>query len=183
MCALPPLEGLNAEERFLLLFALPPSEREVARESVTDGAFVPSHEPQSGSSQPPSEREVARESVTEGAFVLSHEPPSGSISRAQGAHITSGEADLYHEPHRGSISRTAQPSHSPASRLQALEALIEKHPCISLSALAVDGKAVASLGYCGKAIGEALAFLLFEVMGGRVKNEREALLSHLSLRA
>jgi hypothetical protein len=61
--------------------------------------------------------------------------------------------------------------------------LIEKHPCISLSALAVDGKAVASLGYRGKAIGEALAFLLFEVMGGRVKNEREALLSHLSLRA
>ena len=211
MHALPPLEGLNAEERFLLLFALPPSEREVARESVTEGAFV-----------------------------SPHEPHRGSISRAQGAHITSGKADLYHESQGGSISRTAQPSHTfescalalrsdrasirrgmdilshlrdadggtdesllhllhylgeegarsvlrlrerlstdSASRIKDLNALIEKRPCTALSALAVDGKALAALGYRGKAIGEALNGLLFAVMGGRVKNEREELISYL----
>jgi hypothetical protein len=53
---------------------------------------------------------------------------------------------------------------------------------VSLASLAVGGKELASVGLRGIAIGEALSYLLFEVMGGRVENEEKALLSHLGKR-
>ncbi len=176
MCALPPLEGLNAEERFLLLFALPPSESEVARESVTEGAFISSH----------SRFEACalalrsdRASIRRGVDILSHLFDADNGTDECLLHLLHylGEAGA-----RSVLCIRRCLSPQAPSRMGDLDALIEKHPCTQLSDLAADGKAVASLGYRGKAIGEALSFLLFEVMGGRVKNEREALLSHLSVR-
>ena len=69
-----------------------------------------------------------------------------------------------------------------ASRMADLDRLIEKNPCVSLASLCVGGKELASVGLRGVAIGEALSYLLAEVMGGRVENEARALLSHLANR-
>ena len=60
----------------------------------------------------------------------------------------------------------------------AREILAEKQ-CFSLRDLAVNGNDLLDLGYFGKAVGEGLSFLLNEVLEGRVKNEKEALLSAL----
>lgn len=249
MHALPSMEGLTAEERMLLLFALPPlSHHEpqsgsiscVQSTHITGGEADPYHESQRDSisrtahpsrplpPEPLSEREVARESVTEGETAASRFEACALALRSDRASVRRGVQILSHlydedtgadeslclllhyvgedgarsilrlrallssnEPQSGALScahnasaeadscllRTARPFH--LCRLDDLEALIEKHPCTSLSDLAVDGQAIASLGYKGKAIGEALSRLLFAVMGGRVKNEREALITYL----
>ena len=77
---------------------------------------------------------------------------------------------------------SAEEREAVASRMADLDRLIEKNPCVSLASLCVGGKELASVGLRGVAIGEALAYLLAEVMGGRVENEARALLSHLAKR-
>ena len=63
------------------------------------------------------------------------------------------------------------------ARISSLETLIEKEPCTKLSSLAIGGKEVAALGYRGREIGRRLEDALFAVMQGKVRNEREVLLS------
>lgn len=50
--------------------------------------------------------------------------------------------------------------------------------CFSIDRLAVNGNDLSALGFSGKAIGEMLRRLLFEVMEERISNEREQLLSY-----
>jgi len=64
-------------------------------------------------------------------------------------------------------------------RMEALDALLAEEPCFTLKNLAVNGRDLVSAGLKGKAVGEALQFLLEAVMDGKVPNERSALLAHL----
>ena len=66
-----------------------------------------------------------------------------------------------------------------AERTAALNALLAEQPCFSLKNLAVKGDDLTAAGLKGKAVGEALQFLLESVMDGKVPNEKEALLSYL----
>ena len=65
-------------------------------------------------------------------------------------------------------------------RMAALDALLAEQPCFTLKDLAVNGRDLTAAGLKGKAVGEALQFLLEAVMDGRVPNEKEALLRFLS---
>ena len=56
---------------------------------------------------------------------------------------------------------------------------LENEPPMSLSKLKVKGADVAALGFTGKAIGEALRFLLSAVIDGECKNEKDELISIL----
>ncbi len=61
-----------------------------------------------------------------------------------------------------------------------LAAVLAKRPCVSLSALAVDGNDLLEGGIAaGKPLGAALRALLDAVIAGRVENERNALLAFL----
>ena len=197
---IPSLEGLLAEERMLLLFALmPPSAKEDAH------TFSP--EP-----LPPSGREVAfAQQKTEGARATP-ENAKRNASRFESAALAlrtdraflrrgvsilthlfdddKGNEEslcllLHHLQTEGAISalriRVAL-SMTDEKRLKDLLALIEKHPCTTLADLAVGGKELSAMGYRGNSIGEGLTYLLYEVMGGRVENRPEALLSHLKAR-
>ena len=64
--------------------------------------------------------------------------------------------------------------------MAALDALLAEQPCFTLKDLAVNGRDLTAAGLKGKAIGEALQFLLEAVMDGRIPNEKEALLRFLS---
>ena len=64
-------------------------------------------------------------------------------------------------------------------RMDALDALLAEKPCFTLKDLAVNGRDLTAAGLKGKAVGEALQFLLEAVMDGRVSNEKEALLDIL----
>ncbi len=162
MQSLPSLDALNAEERMLLLFALSDAENAASRFEASALAL-----------------RSDKASVRRGMDILSH------LWDADGGTDESLLHLLHYLGKEGACSvlrlRESLSSGAP-SRMADLNALIEKQPCTRLSDLAVDGKALAALGYRGKSIGEALDFLLFEVMGGRVENEKGALLSHLSKR-
>ena len=162
---IPPLEGLTGEERTLLLFALPPvGAKEPYTASMAAARF----------SVASVVLRADRASTRRGMDILGHifDPDLGTDESL--CHL------LYHLGEEGTRSLLRIRARlGGKDRLADLEALIEKKPCTSLSALAVGGKEVASLGLTGAAIGEALTYLLFEVMAGRVRNEREALLSYL----
>ena len=166
---LPDLENLSAEERMLLLFALMPSSEEslAARFEVAALAL-----------------RSDRAFVRRGMAVLSH------LFDADKKDEESLCLLLHHLGEDGaktvlSLRRalaSAEEREVAVSRMADLDRLIEKNPCVSLASLAVGGKELASVGLRGVAIGEALAYLLAEVMGGRVENEARALLSHLAKR-
>ncbi len=63
-----------------------------------------------------------------------------------------------------------------------IEKIEEEARCFGLSSLAVNGRDVAALGYKGRKIGEALEYLLSEVIDERLPNEKENLLSALENR-
>lgn len=166
---LPDLENLSAEERMLLLFALMPSSEEslAARFEVAALAL-----------------RSDRAFIRRGMAVLSH------LFDADKKDEESLCLLLHHLGEDGaktvlSLRRalaSAEEREAATSRMADLNRLIEKNPCVSLASLAVGGKELASVGLRGVAIGEALAYLLAEVMGGRVENEARALLSHLEKR-
>lgn len=163
---LPPLESLTAEERMLLLFAImPPSGREAA--------FVERFEKAALALR------TDRAFLRRGSAILSH------LFDADEGKDESLCLLLYHLGADGAKSllrlRIAL-SMADASRMDALAALMEKNPCTSLASLAVSGKDLIALGLRGQDVGDALSYLLFEVMGGRVENEASALLSHLKKR-
>lgn len=66
-----------------------------------------------------------------------------------------------------------------AERTAALDALLAEQPCFTLKDLAVNGRDLTAAGLKGKAVGEALQFLLEAVMDGKVPNEKAALLAYL----
>ena len=163
---LPPIESLTAEERMLLLFAImPPSGREAA--------FVERFEKAALALR------TDRAFLRRGSAILSH------LFDADEGNDESLCLLLYHLGADGAKSllrlRIAL-SMADASRMDALTALMEKNPCTSLASLAVSGKDLIALGLRGQDVGDALSYLLFEVMGGRVENEASALLSHLKKR-
>ena len=176
---LPDLGDLTAEERMLLLFALapmPPSGREVAfAQQKTEGAYTIASRFEKAALALRSDRAFVRRGVS----ILSH------LLDADMGNEESLCLLLYHLGKEGAKSalriRIAL-SMANSDRLDALLSLIQKNPCTALSDLAVGGKEISALGYRGNLIGEALAYLLFEVMGGRVENTSEALLSHLKNR-
>ncbi len=60
---------------------------------------------------------------------------------------------------------------------QALVALLAERPALTLGQLAVDGNDLLALGFSrGRALGETLRFLLFEVIAERLPNEKGTLL-------
>lgn len=62
-----------------------------------------------------------------------------------------------------------------------VEDILSKEEVLNLHSLDIDGYDLMSLGYEGKDIGEALDFLLEEVLEGRVSNNKEALKGRLFL--
>ncbi|MBQ2829722.1 MAG: tRNA nucleotidyltransferase [Oscillospiraceae bacterium] len=58
--------------------------------------------------------------------------------------------------------------------------LLDEGACFTLSQLAVDGNDAVSLGFSGRAVGEALRAALDAVMRGEVENERKTLLRFLA---
>lgn len=60
------------------------------------------------------------------------------------------------------------------------EEIIEKEECFSLKDLKINGNDLIREGFIGKEIGSALSAALEAVIDGRVKNEKEALLSFCS---
>lgn len=69
-----------------------------------------------------------------------------------------------------------------ASRRSLLEQVRQNGDCISVRQLAVDGSQLASLGLQGKEIGDALQFLLLQVIQGNIQNQERALLAALAAR-
>lgn len=63
-----------------------------------------------------------------------------------------------------------------------LESVISSGDCFTLDCLAIKGGDLLSLGFCGKAIGEALLFLLEHVIDNPDDNERNILLNILKYR-
>ena len=166
---LPDLENLSAEERMLLLFALMPSSEEslAARFEVAALAL-----------------RSDRAFIRRGMAVLSHlfdvdKKDEESLCLLL-HHLGEDGAKTVLSLRRALAS--AEEREVAVSRMADLDRLIEKNPCVSLASLAVGGKELASVGLRGALIGEALAYLLAEVMGGRVENEARALLSHLAKR-
>ena len=202
---LPDLEDLNAEERMLLLFALIPSSAHAASSSDISmpscGREVAFAEQKTEGDREPS--------VTNDAESLAARFEEAALAlRSDRAFIRRGTAVLAHlfDEDRGNeeslclllhhlgadgaktvlrlrrVLASAEERGAAAMRLADLDRLIEKNPCVSLASLAVGGKELASIGLRGVAIGEALSYLLAEVMGGRVENESKALLAHLEKR-
>jgi tRNA nucleotidyltransferase (CCA-adding enzyme) len=65
-------------------------------------------------------------------------------------------------------------------RIAALDALLAEQPCFTLKDLAVNGNDLKAAGLQGKAVGEALNFLLNAVMDGKVENNKESLLEYVN---
>lgn len=64
-----------------------------------------------------------------------------------------------------------------ADTLSALDALVAEQPCVTLRDMAVNGRDMMALGAKGRAVGEALQWLLEQVLDDALPNERDALLS------
>ena len=64
-----------------------------------------------------------------------------------------------------------------------VRAVADSEDCFSLKQLAVKGGDIAGLGYQGKEIGDALAFLLNAVIDEKVANDRQKLLDYLRSQA
>ncbi len=188
---LPDIADLSAEERMLLLFAItPPSGREVAfAQQKTEGACVSvdSHDARyivERFEKAALALRTDRAFLRRGSAILSH------LFDADKKDEESLCLLLHHLGADGAKTvlalrlalASAEEREAAASRMGELDRLIEKNPCVSLASLAVGGKELASVGLRGALIGEALSYLLFEVMGGRVENEEKALLSHLGKR-
>lgn len=62
---------------------------------------------------------------------------------------------------------------------RAAKAILAAKPCLSVRDLAVNGRDVMALGYCGSGVGAALRGLLEEVILGKIPNEKTALLQSL----
>lgn len=60
-----------------------------------------------------------------------------------------------------------------------LAEILAENACLSIKDLAVNGHDLMALGYCGPAIGQALQYLLDQVLDDRLPNEKEALLHAL----
>ncbi len=174
---LPSLEDLTAEERMLLLFALMPTrgteDVRVSLDSQDARCIAERFEKAALALR------TDRAFLRRGRDILSH------LFDADAGNEESLCLLLYHlgaDGARSLLRLRIALSMSDASRMDALVALMEKNPCTSLSALAVSGKDLIALGLRGQDVGDALSYLLFEVMGGRVENEASALLSHLKKR-
>ena len=66
------------------------------------------------------------------------------------------------------------------ARMDALDAILGEEACFTLKDLAVKGSDLTASGLKGKAVGQALQFLLEAVMDGKVTNEKQALLHYLN---
>ena len=69
---------------------------------------------------------------------------------------------------------------SDISEAEMLEGLLSRGVCYRISDMKINGNDIAALGIRGKAIGEVLEKLIFDIAEGRVKNEREALLERVA---
>lgn len=63
-----------------------------------------------------------------------------------------------------------------------LDRLLEQNACFSLRRLAVNGRDMTALGYCGPEVGKILQLLLHGVVDGKMPNDREALLREAKTR-
>ncbi len=61
----------------------------------------------------------------------------------------------------------------------AAKAILAAKPCLTVRDLAVNGRDVMALGYCGSGVGAALRGLLERVIAGELSNEKNALLQSL----
>lgn len=64
-----------------------------------------------------------------------------------------------------------------AETLSALDALLAEKPCVTLREMAVNGRDMMALGAKGRTVGEALQWLLEQVLDDALPNERDALLA------
>lgn len=65
---------------------------------------------------------------------------------------------------------------------QLAKEIVENGECYKLEDLKVDGKDVIKFGFSGKKVGEILQSILFDVINGNLKNDREVLLKSLERR-
>ena len=63
-----------------------------------------------------------------------------------------------------------------------LEEIFSENACLSIKDLAVNGRDLMALGYTGPAIGQALQYLLDQVLEDRLPNEKDALINALHKR-
>ena len=61
----------------------------------------------------------------------------------------------------------------------AAKAILAAKPCLTVRDLAVSGRDIMALGYCGPGVGAALRGLLERVIAGEIPNEKTALLQSL----
>ncbi len=167
---LPPLDLLSAEERMLLLFALPVagSENKKAPARFEKAALA---------------LRAKTVTVRRGVEILSHlwdEDEKTEESLLHLLHYLGGEGAASVLRLRAALFPSEKEAH--LLRQSDLQALMEKNPCVRPSDLAIGGTEVAALGYKGREIGEKLTEALFAVMGGRVENEAAALLAYLKAR-
>ncbi len=178
LSALPNWDFLTAEERMLLLFALPGTAR------VSQAAEECAPSPATRFEKAALALRSDRQTVRRGATMLSHLFDVDKGTNESLLHL------LHHLGAQGAKSvlrlrialaggEGSERGAGLKSRLSDLEALIQEKPCVSLSELALDGRDVSALGYKGKEIGERLSEALFAVMGGRAENTKESLLRYL----
>ncbi len=110
------------------------------------------------------------------------EPAERSVRRFAASH-DSLAAQRYVALYRADRLACA-PDNRDTSTIDAIESLLnklaEEKTCLSLATLAVHGDDLTALGYRGREIGEALKYLLSEVIDGHLPNDRGALLEALN---
>jgi tRNA nucleotidyltransferase (CCA-adding enzyme) len=60
-----------------------------------------------------------------------------------------------------------------------MQDILDRQACLTVKDLAVNGHDLMALGYTGRAIGQALQFLLEQVLDDRLPNEKDALINAL----
>jgi len=108
--------------------------------------------------------------------------PTRTFARTLARRLGYDDAHSLLALHRAlSLADTSADFRDRLSALDALEGYLEESEragdCVTVAALAVDGRDIAALGLSGKDIGNTLERLLTLVIEDRVANEREALLS------